>query len=116
MDDVFFKDKKLLIVDDESDLREIIASEFEFLGARVFQAENVKSAQSVLAKNKIDTAIHYPTPIHLQKAYKDLFGKINLPNTTKYSKEILSLPINPFMKKKEIDYVIKKIKEFFETK
>jgi dTDP-4-amino-4,6-dideoxygalactose transaminase len=69
-----------------------------------------------LAKNKIDTAIHYPTPIHLQKAYKDLFGKINLPNTTKYSKEILSLPINPFMKKKEIDYVIKKIKEFFETK
>lgn len=57
MDDVFFKDKKLLIVDDESDLREIIASEFEFLGARVFQAENVKSAQSVLAKNKIDLII-----------------------------------------------------------
>ena len=71
--------------------------------------------QNFLTKNKIDTAIHYPFPIHYQKAFKNQYGKIKLPNTEKFSKQILSLPINPFMKKKETDYVIKKIKEFFRS-
>jgi dTDP-4-amino-4,6-dideoxygalactose transaminase len=66
-----------------------------------------------LEKNKIITAIHYPIPIHQQKAYKKTFEKINLPNTEKFSKEILSLPISPFMKNEEVDFVIKKISEFF---
>jgi len=69
--------------------------------------------QNYLAKNKIDTAIHYPIPIHRQKAYKKNFEKMNLPNTEKYSKQILSLPINPFMKNDEVDFVIKKVSEFF---
>lgn len=71
--------------------------------------------QNFLTKNKINTAIHYPFPIHSQKAFKNQYGIIKLPNTEKFSKQILSLPINPFMKKKEIDYVIKKIKEFFRS-
>ena len=39
--------------------------------------------------------------------------KINLPVTEFYSNKILSLPINPYLKKKEIDFVIKKIKQFY---
>ena len=66
-----------------------------------------------LLKNKIDTAIHYPIPIHKQVAFKKQFGDIKLPLTEKYSKEILSLPINPHMKKNEVDFVIKKVNEFF---
>ena len=66
-----------------------------------------------LEKNKIITAIHYPIPIHQQKAYKKTFEKINLPNTEKFSREILSLPISPFMKNEEVHFVIKKISEFF---
>lgn len=69
-----------------------------------------------LAKNKIDTAIHYPIPIHKQVAFKKQFGDIKLPLTEKFSKEILSLPINPHMKKNEVDYVIKKVNQFFEQK
>ena len=65
-----------------------------------------------LAKNKIDTAIHYPIPIHKQVAFKKQFGDIKLPLTEKFSKEILSLPINPHMKKNEVDYVIKTLEEF----
>jgi dTDP-4-amino-4,6-dideoxygalactose transaminase len=66
-----------------------------------------------LKKNKIDTAIHYPIPIHKQKAFIKQYGKINLPITEFYSNKILSLPINPYLKKKEIDFVIKKIKQFY---
>ena len=69
-----------------------------------------------LNKNGIDTAIHYPIPIHKQIAFKKQFGSISLPKTEKYSKEILSLPINPHMTKSEVNYVIKKVNEFFEIK
>jgi len=69
-----------------------------------------------LEKSNIDTAIHYPIPIHKQMAYKKQFGNIVLPMTEKFSKEILSLPINPHMTKAEVNYVIKKIKEFFNKK
>lgn len=49
--------KMILVVDDELDLREIIASEFEFQGAKVFQAENVSAAIKVLESNSIDLVI-----------------------------------------------------------
>ena len=66
--------------------------------------------------NNIETAIHYPIPIHKQIAYRKKFGNIILPKTEKFSKEILSLPINPHMKKSEIVFVIKKIEAFLERK
>ena len=66
-----------------------------------------------LNKNGIDTAIHYPIPIHKQTAFRKQFGLISLPMTEKYSKEILSLPINSHMTIPEVNYVIKKIKIFF---
>ena len=69
--------------------------------------------KSFLSKNKIDTAIHYPIPIHKQIAYKKKFGNIKLPITEKFSKEILSLPINPHMTDQEVNFVIKKVNEFF---
>ena len=47
MDDSL-KGKTLLVVDDENDLREIIASELEYFGATVFQADSVKKALEIL--------------------------------------------------------------------
>jgi CheY-like chemotaxis protein len=57
MNEPDLKGKCLLVVDDEADLREIISSEFEFLGARVLQAENVSTAKSLLDHQKIDLII-----------------------------------------------------------
>ena len=71
--------------------------------------------KNYLKKNNIETAIHYPIPIHRQTSYKKEFGKISLPKTEYFSKEILSLPINPHMTATEVKYVIKKIKEFFKS-
>ena len=48
--------------------------------------------------------------------YKKQFGNIKLPLTEKFSKEILSLPINPHMRKDEVNYVIKKVNEFLKIK
>ena len=57
MEEEVLKGKTLLVVDDEVDLRDIVSSELEFMGARVFQAENVLAAQQVLQKEKIDLIV-----------------------------------------------------------
>ena len=54
MSETILSGKTLLVVDDEVDLRDIVASELEYMGAKVFQAENVTSAQKILSENKID--------------------------------------------------------------
>ena len=49
--------KTVLVVDDELDLREIVASELEFMGAKVFQAENILKAQNILKEQEINLVI-----------------------------------------------------------
>jgi len=66
--------------------------------------------QSELFKKNISTMIHYPTPPHLQSAYKNLGLKIgDLPIAEQLSKEILSLPISPVMQNSEVEYIVNTI-------
>lgn len=66
-----------------------------------------------LKKNRIDTLIHYPIPLHLQKAFKFLkYKESDFPVAEKISKEILSLPIYPELTKQQIKYIVKTIKKF----
>jgi dTDP-4-amino-4,6-dideoxygalactose transaminase len=52
--------------------------------------------QKQLAEAKIGTAIHYPVPLHLQKAYAHLeYGEGSYPVTERVAKEIVSLPMFP---------------------
>lgn len=57
MEETLLKGKTLLVVDDETDLRDIVASELEFMGASVFQAENISAAQKILSEQKIDLIV-----------------------------------------------------------
>ncbi len=60
-----------------------------------------------LKSNGIETLIHYPIPIHLQNAYKDLGYTVgDFPVAETISKTILSLPIWYGMNDEEINYVI----------
>lgn len=51
------KGKTILVVDDEADLREIVASELDFMGAIVVQAENVSQAKTAIVDHKIDLIV-----------------------------------------------------------
>jgi dTDP-4-amino-4,6-dideoxygalactose transaminase len=67
-----------------------------------------------LAKKEIAASVYYPIPLHLQKVYKGLGYKSGyLPLTELAAKEVLSIPIHPQITKKEQEYVIKAIKEFY---
>ena|SRR3989338_816664 len=61
----------------------------------------------------VQTAIHYPTPIHLQEAYSFLgYKKGSFPIAEQYVDGILSLPMYPELKQEEIVFVVKSVKEF----
>ncbi len=68
-----------------------------------------------LTEKNIGTAIHYPIPLHLQKAFDYLgYKEGDFPESEKAAKEVLSLPIHPDLADEEIEYVIITIREFFE--
>ena len=69
--------------------------------------------QKHLADAKIDTGIHYPIPLHLQKAYAGFgFKKGDFPVTEKVASEILSLPMYPQLQAAAQARVVQKIQEF----
>ena len=70
--------------------------------------------QGFLKERGIFTGIHYPIPIHLQKAFAFLGHKAGeFPETEKAVGEILSLPMFAEMTDEEITRVAKGVKEFY---
>lgn len=79
----------------------------------VIQTEQRNELKSYLEKNNVETAIHYPFPIHMQAiASKYVKNKKNLQITEDQSKKILSLPIHQYLTKKEINIIISLINNF----
>jgi dTDP-4-amino-4,6-dideoxygalactose transaminase len=66
-----------------------------------------------LDDNGIGNAVHYPIPLHLQKAYAFLGHKPgDFPVAEKAAREVLSLPIFPELTDAQILRVVEVIKEF----
>ena len=62
--------------------------------------------QKDLLINGVDTKIHYPIPLHLQECSKDLgYMKGDFPVSERLAKNMISLPIYPFLEQKEIEYI-----------
>jgi dTDP-4-amino-4,6-dideoxygalactose transaminase len=70
--------------------------------------------RSFLEQRGIQTLIHYPIPIHLQDAYRDLSLEVGCyPEAEVAAQEILSLPMHPYLKQETIAEVAGAIREFF---
>ena len=79
----------------------------------IIQAEKRDALIQFLRKKKIETKIHYPKPIHLQKAGVEFFKRKKLENTEFFAKKILSLPINQYLSKNDIIKICNNIKRFY---
>lgn len=76
----------------------------------VIRAKDRPRIQKILTENGIATAIHYPTPLHLQPCYSYLgYKKGDFPEAELASQEVLSLPLFPGMKSVQIEKVIRTI-------
>jgi dTDP-4-amino-4,6-dideoxygalactose transaminase len=65
-----------------------------------------------MAAHGVNCAIHYPVPIHLQKAYGFLgYGPGSFPVAERCSREFLSLPMYPELRPDQIHCVVDTLKE-----
>ena len=68
-------------------------------------------------KKGIEAKVHYPIPIYRQKAYSYLKYKAGDFKVSDYhAKNIISFPCDQHLSKKEMNYVINTVREFYENK
>lgn len=83
-------------------------SVFHLYVVRVPERQNV---QELMNGEKIGTGLHYPIPLHLQKAYIPLHYRTgDFPFTEKAAGEILSLPMFPGLTRDQQDRVVDVLK------
>ena len=79
----------------------------------VIRTRQREGLQLFLKENGIDTLIHYPVPVHLQEAYKDLqYKQGDFPSAEQLSGEILSLPMHPYLTEDNVSRIRNKICEY----
>ena len=77
------------------------------------RVQDREALQAYLAEAGIGSGIHYPIPLHLQKAYQYLgYKKGDFPVTERVAAEIVSLPMFPQLTHRQQDEVANKVKEF----
>ena len=102
-----FKEKKVdIIVPYEADYAKHV---YHLYPVRIKNREKIMKE---LSDKGVRTLIHYPIPIHLQEAYRDLgHKKGDFPVSERCCEEILSLPMYPELGSDEIKYVVKILSE-----
>ena len=62
----------------------------------------------------VDAKIHYPIPVHLQKAAKSLgYHEGDFPVSESCCKDIISLPLHQHLTDEELNYTIKQVRAFY---
>jgi len=83
----------------------------------VVRVQDREAFQGALAEAGIGTGIHYPIPLHLQKAYENLkYKKGDFPVTERVAAEIVSLPMFPQLSESHRSEVANKVLEFCASK
>lgn len=71
----------------------------------VVYVENRDAVRAEMEKRGVQTAIHYPVPVHLQKAYADLGHKPgSFPHTERAADRVFSMPLFPEMTNEQAEY------------
>ena len=80
----------------------------------VIRAKNRCGLMKYLVDHGIATGLHYPIPLHLQKAYAHLgYQGGDFPVAERTAEEILSLPMYPELTEQQIHFVVSQIKNFY---
>ncbi len=81
----------------------------------VILADDRDGLQNYLGEKGIGTGLHYPLPLHLQKAYAHMgLNKGDLPVTERTAERLLSLPMFAELTAEQIAYVASCVREYME--
>ena len=117
--------EKLSIFSDELEMRDKVDSHYrKYFNNAQYHPKDYKSAHALfsivlssndqrlnlikrLSSHSIPTVVYYKFPIHLMKAFKYLgYQKNSLPISETLSDTIISLPMHPYLEKKDIDKLV----------
>ena len=83
----------------------------------VVYIKNRDAVRAALERRGVETAIHYPKPVHLQKAYSWLGHRPgSFPDTEHACDRVLSLPMFPEMTNEQAEYVATVLADIVEAK
>lgn len=71
------------------------------------------SLKAHLLECGIPSMIYYPIPLYNQEAFAKYHNQVTLPVTEEHCQSVLSLPIHTEMKEETQDYIITKVKSYF---
>lgn len=78
----------------------------------VVYVENRDQVRADLEKRGVETAVHYPVPIHLQEAFTHLGYKPGaLPNTERACERVISMPVFPELTEEQVRYAASSLAE-----
>jgi len=116
---------KMEIFEHEMELRQVVAARYSHgLRAKVviphvpagmrsawaqysIQCDNREGMMSALKNRGIPTAIYYPKPLHLQRAFAQLgYERGQFPVAEQIAARIFSLPMHPYLEEKDQDMII----------
>jgi dTDP-4-amino-4,6-dideoxygalactose transaminase len=90
------------------------AAEYNTYHTYVIQADRRDELQRYLADRGVGTAIHYPVPIHLQPAARELgCRKGQFPVAERQAERILTLPVNQSLAEEDMRYVADCVNGFY---
>ncbi len=66
-----------------------------------------------LKENEIGSGVYYPKPLHMHEHFKKMgYKEGDFPVSEKLSKQVLSLPVNPFVTAEDVEKIVEKIVQF----
>ena len=78
----------------------------------VILVNNRNSLIKLLNNKKIQYGFHYPYAVHQLSVFKKRFSNKRFKNAEILAKNSISLPIDPNLSKKELNYIVKSLNEF----
>ena len=107
LDKLLSKNEKITLVERLKYLKEV----FHLYHINVKDRDKL---QKYLIKNNIDAKVHYPIPIHLQKAARYLkYKKGDFPIAEKLANTSLSLPVHEFITEKHVRHMVSVVNKFY---
>ncbi|EKQ99145.1 DegT/DnrJ/EryC1/StrS family aminotransferase [Leptospira borgpetersenii] len=103
-------DKKNVFIPEDKPL------EFNTYHTFVIQVERRDELKDHLFSQGIETSIHYPIPIHLQPASRNLgYKQGDFPVAEKQAGRILTLPIHQYLKDVDLHKIVQVVNRFYES-
>ena len=95
----------------------VIAAEYHTYHTYVIQSERRDELQRSLSERGVGSAIHYPVPIHLQPAARELgYRAGQFPVVEQQAQRILTLPVNQSLSEDDVRYVASCVNLFFDKR